>query len=396
MVKIFFHRSNMFYSNNKPAYIVLDTEGDTIRLKCYQGAYVYLDDTQTGTNRTGVQIIQLWSTYPFPLPPSVGAGRVNCEVYDTANNLIDMKRVWFYVGQPRRRIYLRDEQGNPLTLNYCVVFTDVGLIEQVGYDCGRGSEIIDPWGSTLTTIIEIWSDDIGRGKRYFIGYNTDIQPPDSDVAMTPPLCQDKCYVRVVYKVDNSVINAMLKAPLFGEVAGYLINNLSWVISNAPIALARFFSERAGIRFPIRNARIYTEAGELLLDVEYEVDPFPAILAVVIAAGAGGLVIGLLFSGAIKRIFSEIRATFTVVSYYEYQRQRLALLQDALNKCQTDECRRQVLETLHLPDPNSTIAEKSLDQLKAETTSSSITAGVVGALAGVIGGALLYRYARRRE
>ena len=52
MAKVAFYRCNIFLSQNTPAYLELDTKGDTVRLKVYEGAVTYINDIATGTNRS--------------------------------------------------------------------------------------------------------------------------------------------------------------------------------------------------------------------------------------------------------------------------------------------------------------------------------------------------------
>jgi hypothetical protein len=387
MVKVAFYRCNIFLSQNTPAYLELDTKGVTVRLKVYEGAVTYIDDTATGTNRTGYQVIQIWSTNPFPLHPSPLGRMVIVEVYDTSNNFIEKHRLPYLYGQKYRSIPIVDENGNPLTC-------DVAVTVYPFYYCMYSGSYVDiPWSSEAEDrqIYEVYNTV--NKKYYFIGMVNAIESL-SQLQLYPV---KKVRVRVDY--DASVIPLSNLLSLGGSlpyVKDFINNFYSLVLSNT-VWLARAISSVTGIDLPIAGVEYHSETNTI--SVYYEQDPIPLVVKIILFALGVGAVIALITNlpttlDIIKNVVitEQVRAQAEIIKTMAEQNK--AILNAALQQCGSNvECIRQVLAALNTANVSMAQAAGEINSLKEEISKlreQRLLIGLGAGLGGIVAGYLFSR------
>lgn len=380
MVNLWFWRRSIYTSPDTPAYLFIDIDpGVNIRLKCYEGNVIYIDDTITSTNRAR-GLVQIWTTNPNPLPAIPIARAVMCEIYDTSNNLIKRQRLWYLYGQRIRRISFVDENNNPISVDYCVAYSYTK--EQHFYECGSGYGVDDALANEPRAIIEAFTY-LG-GKRYFIA--TENALPSGDIAIIMRQ-GEKFYVRVRYLITLSTLNSLFNSPIITYPAQFILNNMGFIAANVAGYFASAFSQLVGISLPIVSFSISSTGGDWVLEVVYEQSIAPLLL-IAIAAGAAGLIAGLFLSGVIQSIVSDVTYTVRYVSYAEAQQQRASLIQKAFEYCGNDrQCLNEVISVL----------DKAISSLVPPAPPPTPGIGIphlaLAGLAGIVVGGLLFRRER---
>jgi len=387
MVKVRFHKCNIFLRQDQPAYIELDPEGMTVRLKVYEGAVTYLDDTATGTNRSTYQVIQIWSTNPSPLHPSPLGRMVIVEVYDTSNNLLEKHRLPYLYGQKYKSIPIIDENGNPLGC-------DIAVTVYPFYYCIYNSGYIDiPWNSDTEDrqIYEVYN--VISKKYYFIG-RVDTIENLSQLQLYPV---EKVTIRVDY--DASVIPLSNLLSIGGSlpyVKNFINSFHSLVLSNT-VWLARAISSATGINLPIVKVEYHSETNTI--SVYYEQDPIPLIVQIILYALAIGAGIAIIINlPAILDIIKNMAITEQIRAQAEMIKtmadQNKTILNTALQQCGSNiECIRQVLAALNTANVSLAQAAGEIQGLKDEISKlkeQRVWIGLGAGLGGIIAGYILSR------
>ncbi|MCL7390203.1 MAG: hypothetical protein LZ173_09805, partial [Thaumarchaeota archaeon] len=163
MVKIDWSNRSVFTSYDMPAYLYLDTEGDTVRLKIYEVyggiTTVYIDDTATNTNRSGQMLVKIWDTSVHGSPPSAPAiYEITVEIYNINNELRESKKLKYKYVQSNTMLNFKRPDG-------------VDLIGIINFIDTQGF-FIHYYGSTISfyyesnAYIEFLRQE---GKYYYIG-----------------------------------------------------------------------------------------------------------------------------------------------------------------------------------------------------------------------------------
>jgi hypothetical protein len=387
MVKVAFFKCNMFFSQDTPAYLELDTKGDTVRLRVFEGAIIYLDDTVTGANRTGYQVIQIWGINPNPLPPSPIGRKVVVEIYDISNNLLERQELPYLYGQKYRSIPIKDENENPLGC-------DIAVMVYPFYYCIYNSGYVDiPWssGQEPRQIYEVYN--VISKKYYFIGMVNAIESL-SQLQLYPI---KKIVVRVDY--DASVIPLSNLLSLGGSlpyVKDFINNFYSLVLGNT-VWLARAISSVTGIDLPIAKVEYHSETNTIT--VYYEQDIIPLIIKIILfAIGAGAAIAVIINLPTILDIIKNIVITEQVKAQAEIIKtmadQNKQILAAALQNCGSNvECIRQVLAALNTANVSMAQAAGEINSLKEEISKlreQRVLIGLGAGLGGIVAGYLFSR------
>lgn len=384
MVKVRFYKSNIFTSQDIPAYLELDTEGTTVRLKVYEGAITYIDDTATGTNRVGYQVIQIWATNPNTLPTSPIGRAIVVEIYDTANNLLEKRRLPYLYGTPYRQIQIRDENNNPMGANIAL------LVYPFYYSIYFSQYIIIPFNpaSEPRQFIEVYKIDT---KKYYLASRADTIATLTSISLTPI---QKATVIIEYKVDNPHLKALFGARWYSHIAGFIDSFFNFIVNNF-IWLANEISRRIGIPLPI--VRVELNTASLTLKVYYEQDIAPIIEFIIILVALAIFISLPDIIDMINNIVTSSVTYKTIETTETLSRQRTEIANKMLEYCAGDtECVRQAVTLLNTPDPNLASALSEIQSLRKKSSDNLLLGATIGAIGGGLVGYAVGRGGRVRK
>jgi hypothetical protein len=389
VVRVAFSRKNIFRAIDEPAYLYVDTEGRTVRLKVYEQieetTAIYLDDTATGTDRTGVFEVQLWSTNPHG-PPSTTwwyLYDVVVEVYDTENRLIERRLLGYaYTSYSPKTVEFRDERGNYVT---GAVAYDVVIDGKVYYILDHGAKLTFPAPPPeyeTRGYLEFTSfnpkfyyvdrlDRILRAIGGATGLAVTVRPMDS--------------VTVAMEYDLSALNALVDVPIIGEFIKFIL----WLGVNAVnygLVIGEWFLKRLGISgwMPVGCELVSTSP--VVIRVYYETDVSPLVVALILGIIAGTVLLALFIRDMyVKGKEYEYRALLA-----EVQRQYYEIVSKAWEYARTQpspsETFTKVVSQIPTPQTNVSNAKeetdsltKTIEQLKAIVVLVIVAAIVVTAL-----------------
>lgn len=399
-VDIKWWKRNIFFSADQPAYIVLRTnknimgDDEPVKLVCYdktQPTIIHIDDLASGTTRTS-GIIQLWATNPRPLPSSMTQYAVVCEVHSSTatSTTPDLRRRFelpYLYGPKRRMINFVDENNNPISLNYCISTLGGAQYQWEFFECDRFTGFGDPGGPL---VFEIWGTDITTGKKkyYLIGQDTDLPVSTTDISvkLTP---KDKHYVQIKYALNSPALDLLFNNNyLGGAIASFVNANLQFLTSVSGW-LAHLISNKMGIGLTIVGAKAYVENNTLKIEVIYENDISPVLIALIAIGGSfiGGLLVGSLMSGAIERIaYYGAQITYQVTAR-DVNSQRAQLATKIIESCTSQ---AGVDQTCVSNLSGQLLGAVAIPSAPEPPRVERITPAILGAIGGLVVGLLLRR------
>ena len=208
-------------------------------------------------------------------------------------------------------------------------------------------------------------------------------------------------IAIKYKIDASLINVVFSLPGLGLIAQTIANNIPFFFNNFALPLAHIISNTLNIRLDI--TRVEFDATNRILTVYYAQDIAPVIW-IAIAAFAGGLTIGVVFSGAIVEIFRTLAAAFVQYQLIDLAKQQQQAITNVYTECvragnPSDVCNEQaqtfarVLTTTTQPTLQ---AVQEISDLRREVDvlkTQRLAVGLGGAVAGLVAAELLRRAGR---
>lgn len=389
MARVAFSRRNVFRAYDQPAYLYVDTEGRTVRLKVYEvigeTTAIYLDDTATGTNRTGVLEVQLWSENPHGAPPTDRWDfyDVVVEVYDTNNRLIESRRLSYaYTNYSPKTMEFRDERGSYVmgAVAYYVVVNNVAY-----YILDLSAKITFPappagaetWGYVEFTSFSpkfYYVDRLDRILRAIggaTGLTVVVRPADR--------------VTVAVEYDLSALNALVGVPIIGEFIKFLL----WLGVNAVnygLVIGEWLLRRLGVSgwMPVGCELVSTSP--VVIRVYYETDVSPLIVALILGIIAGAVLIVLFIRDMyVKGKEYEYRALLAE-TYRQYYEIVSKVWEYASTQPNPTETYTKVVSQIPVPQTNVPNAKeetdsltKTVEQLKAIVVLVIVAAIVVTAL-----------------
>jgi hypothetical protein len=293
MTKVSFSRRNVFTDPSQPGYLYVDTEGETVRLKVLepwqypppseQQYYVYLDDTETGTNRSGKFELQIWSYNPHGTPPAGEWAfyQIFVEVYDTSNVLRERYVLWYgYTGAEVKEATFKDTSGNLLTGLATYYFTlggDVFYIQESGVSTIR---FPTPFSGTETSgYLEFVS---GSPKAYFVDRLDRVMSKIGTAQGVVVTISPSSKVVVYVDVELQALSALTSIPVVGKVVEFFL----WLGTNVVsygLVFGEWLAKSLGLSgwMPIRCELVSTNP--VIVRVYYSVDISGAVAAIVVAA-----------------------------------------------------------------------------------------------------------------
>lgn len=365
LVKVSWIHQNIFTSYDIPAYILLDTEGKTVRLKVYETydniTSVYIDDTATNTNRSGTIILKVWDTNQHGNPPSTPAFYdLIVEIYDTNNMLIETKTLKYeYV-------------ASNTTIHLVKADTKTELVALINYVDSQGY-FIQYYGSNISFYydpngyIEVVQNS---GKYYGISKVSKIaSQPGSYTLYVNPADSDG-YVRVEFDivVTNDLLNAIYNAPLISNIMSFLMwLGANWINYNMVIA-SHILSYLGFSNFFIEKVEYFTTTdGKPALRIIARQDISP--LLVFVAGVAVGAVVTFIISNVIRditRSWAQIETTKSLTDLYQ---QYVSLYGTIVDYCKTqkdpEKCINDITSTITPPSTMATSVGQAVSQITNE-------------------------------
>jgi hypothetical protein len=231
---------NWVRSTDLPLYLYYDFEDKTYRIKAYEDTTIYIDDTATGTNRTGAGEIKLYDIYPFTIPSSLTKRSITVELYDTSNNKIKTLTLDYYAGSNYVTVYYRDAKTNDYVMGNITAIckTDPPLFVEE-----TGSSIAIP--PNTPTIVEF---------RGIIGKYYDIRTVTLTGNATVQVTQADTYdVEMVVKIDLELMKRLLYETAVSPTASQYIYSQLPSRPDLQYLLATRLLREMGATLPIKNA-----------------------------------------------------------------------------------------------------------------------------------------------
>jgi len=273
MVKVEWLFRNYFPAYDTPAWILVDTQGQTVRLKIYDSVGNYIDDTLSGTNRTGQFMLQVWSTNPRGNINNLITDILHIDIYDTSNNLKDKKTLSYVYGKAVKYITFYYPDGytaSPMGV-WGGNFNGVPVFGEI-----NGNVIGLPITSGL---IEAYSNSqIRGGKFYFIGK---IEKVTDRITLIGPAERFDVTLRI--RVTRDVLNFLFNIPGFEYVSGFIDYFFAQFIARPlsfAYSLASAIMNRLGINLPAK--RIDVDGTDIL--ITYEQDIMWELIVFLVIAG----------------------------------------------------------------------------------------------------------------
>jgi hypothetical protein len=369
MVKVDWASRSMFTSYDIPAHIYLDTEREVVRLKVYEeydgSIAIYIDDTATGTNRSGQMLIKIWDTNIHGSPPSTPrVYEVTVEVYDTANRLREVKKLKYKYVRSDTVLFFKKPDGTDL----------VGIIN---YADTQGF-FIHAYGSSISLYYEAdaYIEFLRQeGKHYYIGkLGRVVSAPGAYNVIIYPSRDGYIHFYIDIKIDNDLLRWVFDTPGISEFAGFILQ-INLKIEGLALYVASKLLEKAGLSdYVVDNVEVVS-TNPLVMRIYVSQDPKTAVLAVVIVGVlAAGILLGLILGGYIVDIvysFERIVALKVTEQIYTQYTNLVAMIIDyckstyADNKEMADKCIDELLSKITPPTVSAISAVSEIEKIQKE-------------------------------
>jgi hypothetical protein len=277
MVKVDWIYRNYFPAYDTPAWIMVDTQGQTVKLKIYDSVTTYIDDTISGTTRSGQFMLQIWSTNPRGNINNLITDILHIDVYNTSNSLVERKTLNYVYGRAVKYITFYYPDGylaSPLGVwvgnyDHIPVFGTVNG-NVIGLPITRG-------------LIEVYEyDELRRGKFYYIGK---IENISDRITLIGPAERFDVTLRI--RVTRDVLGFLFDIPGFNYVAGFIDYFFAQFVARPmsfAYSLVTAIMNRIGINLPAK--KIDVDGTDIL--VTYEQDIAVEVLVFFALVGLVGL------------------------------------------------------------------------------------------------------------
>jgi hypothetical protein len=356
MVRVEWSNRSIYTSYDMPAYIYLDTEGDTVRLKVYEeyegGTAIYIDDTATRTNRRGQLLIKIWDTNVHGTPPTTPAiYEVTVEIYDTANRLRSARKLRYKYVRSNTVLFFRSPDGRSL----------VGIINYVDTQ----GFFIHAYGSSISLYYEgeAYIEFLRQeSKHYYIGkLKRVVGTPGAYNVIIYPSRDGYIHFYIDIKIDNELLRWIFNTPVISEFAGF-IAQISLNIHGLSLYVASKILERAGLSDIVINKVEVVSTSPLTIRIHASQDPKPLLKAVaVVGLLAFGLLAGLIAGGYIVDIvysFERVVALKVTEQIYTQYSNLVAMIIDYCKNTYSG---------------NNEMINKCIDELLSKITLPTVTA-----------------------
>lgn len=387
MVKVVWVEKNIFMNYDEPARVMYDMEGSTGRFKIYEvydsNQAIYVDDTVTGTNRTGKGIIQLWSENPHGTPPSntIAVYEVIVEVYDTLNVLKETLRLKYaYTRKDIVTINVKDEKNADLTadITFLMAYNNEGFFKRY-YGASTTVPLpIDPTKAYLEIL------GVREQKYYMIERFDRIAtvPGTYSISIKP---RDEIIVYTDIEINNTVINTLMSIPGLSYLTSFLLN-ISIQLINYGLVIGNYIRELLGLRdyYVIKVEKV--SDSPLVLRFYYKTDIAPIIVVLILGLATIGGIITWIIANAIRdiRVAEITYETQKVIAdtYNQYIAYRNKVLEFCNEQADPAKCQTEILSTVTPPPVASDTAKENQDSLTA-TIDQLKTFLIIAVIGGII-------------
>ena len=367
---------NWVWSETIPLYLHYDFGDKNYRLKVFEETTVYVDDTATGTNRTGTGEIKLYDTYPFTIPASLTRRSITVEIYDTNNVKRRTLTLDYYAGRTRVYVNYRDARTNTPVIGYITVLCQI--------DPPLFTEAVDSY-IEVPPSIPMFIEFRGLDVKYY-----DIRKIIPTTHTTISVIQsDKYDVEIMAKMDLDLLRRLFyETAVSPTVSQYVYSQLP----NRPdiqYLLATRLLRELKITAPIKNA--WLDSNYVLhIIVEQDIIPFLSTIIIAILIAIGVISVSYVVS---KYIDMRVKTSPTTINYklieYENERQkRVAELVEqgcrGLVGKEFIECAERVTKTIGGENLTMLVvqAQENIEKAKEEKEKYKYLAIATGAVAGL--------------
>jgi hypothetical protein len=277
MVKVDWVYTNYFPAYDTPAWVTVDTQGQTVKLKIYDSVTTYIDDTISGTTRSGQFMLQIWSTNPRGNINNLITDILHIDVYNTSNSLVERKTLNYVYGKYVKQITFYYPDGftaTPMAV-WSGVYNGIPVFGQTN------ASVIDL--PITSGIIEAYVySEIHGGKFYFMGR---IEKVTDRITLLGP--SDRFDVTLRIRVTRDVLGFLFNIPGFNYVAGFIDYFFAQFVARPmsfAYSLVTAIMNRIGINLPAK--KIDVDGTDIL--VTYEQDIAVEVLVFFALVGLVGL------------------------------------------------------------------------------------------------------------
>jgi len=360
MVKVEWVTTNYFANYDQPATIYVDTAGQTIKLKIYDSVTTYIDDTLSGTTRSGQFMLQVWRQNPRGNINNLITDILHVEIYAVNGVLLEHKSLNYVYGKSVKQITFYYPDGYTATpiSAWSGVYNGIPVFGQYN------ATVIDL--PITSGIIEAYiHSEIHGGKFYFMGR---IEKVTDKITLLGP--SERFDVTWRISITKDVLGFLFNIPGFDHVAGFIDYFFAQFVAQPAsfaYSLVAAIFNRIGINLPIKSIQV--DGSDIL--VTYEQDIMWELVVFLVVAG----VIALPY---IAQIVHDISVAITTQSQTDRDK---AIAQTYQNVVQQQQ---QTLKTAldyanQIPDP--TERAKAISQIVSSplVNPSNYTSGLGTAL-----------------
>jgi hypothetical protein len=375
-----------------PAYLYLDTEGDTVRLKIYEVydgiTAIYVDDTVTGTNRRGEMLVKIWSTNAHGSPPSTPAiYEITVEIYNTNNELRESKKLKYKYVQSNTMFNFKRPDGADL----------VGIINFVDTQ----GFFIHYYGSTISfyyepnAYIEFLRQE---GKYYYIGkVSRVVNSPGSYNVIIYPSTDGYIHFYMDIKIDNELLRWVFNTPGVSQFIGFI----TWLNANVA-SFELYIASRLLEKMGLSDVRIdkveVVSTNPFTIRIYMSQDPKPILVALAaIGIFAVGVLVGLIAGGYIVDIVYSVERMVALKVTERIYTEYTNLVSNIINYCMQSysndpnavaQCINEILSKITPPTTSALNTVKEIEDLQGKIKSLEEEMGMWKTLVIVAGIILL--------
>ena len=369
MVKVEWSNRSIFTSYDMPAYLYLDTEGRTVRLKVYEeyegGIAVYLDDTATGTDRAGQMLVKVWDTNVHGEPPTTPAiYEIVVEVYDTGNRLVESKRLRYKYVRSNTVLFFKKPDGTDL----------IGIINYVDTQ----GFFIHHYGNAISLYYEAdaYIEFLRQeSKHYYIGkLGRVVSAPGAYNVIVYPSRDGYIHFYMDIKITSDLLRWAFDTPGVSQFSEFILK-----LSAKATELAMYVASRILWKAGLSDVRIdkveVVSTEPLVIRIHASQDAKAIALAVVVVGAlAVGILVGLIAGGYVVDIVYSMERVVALKVTEQVYTQYTNLVSMVIDYCtrtysgnkeMIDKCIDELLSKITPPTISALNAIKEIEELQRE-------------------------------
>ena len=386
-MRIEWAEKNIFMNYDEPAYIIYDTEGQTVRLKIYEiwdsNQAIYVDDTATSTNRSGKSMLRLWSTNPRGTPSTtvVNIYFVTVEIYDTSNRLIETRKLSYaYTRKGVTTLNVKDENNNALVsqINYVTIYNNERFFKTY-----YGTSITIPYPDNPTqTYLEVVK--VVKDKKYYLLDRLNRIAPSAGTYNIKLLPKSEIIIYMDVELSNTVISTLLSIPGLNYLTSFLLS-LGTTLFNYGLTIGNYVGRLLSLEdyYIVRAEKISDNPPVIRL--YFRTDIAPILVVLILGLAVVGTVITWIVMSAIRdmRVAELSYETEKVITqrYTEYARFITEVWEWAQTQADPSKAFNEIVTNITPPPTPTDEAKNTIDPLTStiETLKSFLLMAVVVAV-----------------